>query len=312
MIGSDDLRFFATIALSSSLASAARTLGVTAPAVTQRLQHLEHRVRLRLVDRSHRRLVLTEEGRLMAEQAQRILGDLESLSDLLRLRRGEVSGNLKLVAPLGFGRRYVAPVAARFRLLHPGVTLSLILTDRPWQQQEEAWDLMVHVGELRDSSLLMRHLAPNERVVCAAPAYLARAGTPLAPDDLRAHDCIALRENEEDVTLWRFGSADGEPRANIRIEPVLSSNDGDAVRQWALEGAGIVLRSEWDVADELRAGRLVRLLPDWRPRPADVVALLPQRQERMARTRHFLAMLAASLAPAPWRFHDRDAPATMT
>ncbi|BCM86400.1 LysR family transcriptional regulator [Methylobacterium indicum] len=302
MLATDDLRFFLAVAEAPSLAAASRALDVSPPAVTQRLRALEERLGTHLVDRAGRHLALTDEGELLAERGRAILDALGELDEALAARRGQVVGHLRVVAPLGFGRRHVAPVAAAFQAAHPEVAIDLTLSDRLGGVPEGTFDLAVHVGEIAGAApgLIARRLAPNARIVCAAPAYLAARGEPSVPDDLRRHACIALRENDEDVTLWRF-ARDGR-EARVRIEPRLASNDGEVVRGWALAGRGVILRSEWDVADDLRAGRLVRLLPGFSAPEAPVVALLgARRRARAARTRRFLDALAAALDPVPWR-----------
>jgi DNA-binding transcriptional LysR family regulator len=246
-------------------------------------------------------MVLTDEGNHLADGGRRILDEIGELADTLAARRGVVSGHLRVVAPLGFGRRYVAPAATGFRAIYPGVTLSLMLFDRPAQLADDAWDLMLYVGRLRNSSLVAQYLAPNERYICAAPEYLAQAGVPNQPRDLLKHKCIALRENDEDVTMWRFNSAKRSKSVGIRVHPALSSNDGEVTHAWALAGAGVIIRSEWDVADDLRVGRLVRVLNDWKLPPANIVALLGARHGRSARTARFLQHLHTTLTPAPWR-----------
>jgi DNA-binding transcriptional LysR family regulator len=306
MISSDDLRFIVALASSNSLAAAARALNVTPPAVTQRLQLMEEKLGLRLVDRSSRRMVLTDEGDNLANGGRHILEEIGELTDTLNTRRAVVSGHLRIVAPLGFGRRYVAPAAAQFRISYPNVTVSLMLFDRPAQLAEEAWDLILYLGQLRNSSLIAQVLAPNERFVCAAPDYLARAGVPKRPKDLLNHHCIALRENDEDETMWRFTATQRGEREAVRIKPDSSSNDGEVIRSWAVGGAGIIVRSEWDVADEIRVGRLVRLLDRWKLPSANVVALLGARHGRSARTRLFLKHLHTILTPPPWRQEKRD------
>jgi len=299
MLNSDDLAFFLTLATAQTMADAARRLDVTPSAVTQRLSGLEKRLGLGLIDRSGRRMALTDEGEMLAEQARRICADLAGLADALASRRGHVSGHLQVVAPLGFGQRYIAPLVARLRRANPEVTASLMLTDRPASLAADTWDVMVHIGELRDSSLVMHKLARNRRLLCAAPAYLKQRGTPRHPDELHEHDCIALRENDEDVTLWRFRHRDGKT-ATVRIEPALACNDGGTARQWAQAGMGIMVRSEWDVADQLRQGRLAELLPDWRLPDADIVALVASRKARSARTEHLLKSLHELGRNAPW------------
>ncbi len=300
MITTDDLRFFLSLAAAGSLAQAARSLDVTPPAVTQRLNALEKRLRVRLVNRSARGIALTEEGRLLAMRAGQICSDLAELADELAGRRNVVAGHLRVVAPLGFGQRYIAGLVADFRSRNEDVTASLTLSDGPPRLASDNWDVMIHIGELRDSTLVAYPLAPNRRLLCASPAYLARRGAPALPEDLRNHDCIALRENDEDVTLWRFGRTRGSG-AGVRIAPVLSSNAGATALEWALAGHGIIARSEWDVAAHVRTGALVPLLAGWTLPDANVVALVKSRQELSARTAGFLACLRAAFAVPPWR-----------
>lgn len=297
MITSEDLRFFAVAARSDSVAAAARRLGVTPSAAGQRLAALERRVGVRLADRDRRGLRLTDEGRLLADRATALVADLDDLADALAARREDVGGHLHVVAPLGFGRRHVAPLAARFRERYPAVTLDLTLTAE--REPETAYDLWVHIGALRDTSLVGRRLAPNDRWLVAAPAYLDAAGTPASPADLAAHACLVLRENEEDTSLWQFTRA-GRKEA-VRVTPALASNDGEALRTWALDGLGLMVRSEWHVAGDVRAGRLVRVLPEYALPTADVTALLGSRRGRSARTQAFLDLLLDALGPAPWR-----------
>jgi len=300
MLTTSDLHFFAAIARADTLAAAARSLGVTPPAVTQRLQELERRLGVRLAERSGRRLTLTAEGELLAARGGAIADDLAGLAETLAARRGAVAGHLRVLAPLGFGRAHVAPVAGRFCADHPEVTLDLVLSDRLGRVPETSWDVAVHIGELRDTSLLAQRLAPNDRVLCASPEFVARHGAPDAPGDLRDLPCIALRENDEDVTLWRFTDAHGAT-ASVRVEPRLASNDGEVVREWAVAGRGVIVRSEWSVGADVQAGRLVRLLPEWRLPAADVVAFVGPRRGRSARTGRFVEYLREALTPAPWR-----------
>ena len=307
MIHSDDLIFFKTVAASDSLAAAARALNVTAPAVTQRLRQLEARLSVQLVHRGSRGISLTSDGELIADRGRAILGAMDELSDVLSERRNEVTGQLALIAPLGFGRRYIAPVVATFQTRHPSVQVELLLTDRPASTLLASCDLAIHLGSLAevDPTLTVRQLAPNERIMCASPAYVAERGRPQTPADLKGHACIALRENEEDVTLWRMRPKAGKAWESLRIAPSLASNDGEVVKAWAVAGRGVIVRSEWDVAEDLRAGRLVRVLPDYEMPAAPVVVLISGRREaRTARTRRFLDFLAGTLDPPEWRRGD--------
>ena len=299
-LSSADLRFFLVVASGPSLAAASRSLDVSRSAVTQRLNQLEARLRCRLLDRSTRHLRLTEEGQLLLGRAHTVLDDLDDIANVLSVRRDVVSGHLRIAAPLGFGRRYIAPIAAVFRERNPSVTVTLTLTDRPAIADEGNWDLIINIGELKNSSLVMVRLAPNERIVCASPAYLAAHGEPGEPAELTGHASLALRQNDEDVTLWRF-EARNRKTIPVRVSPIMASNDGEAVRAWALQGLGIMVRSEWDVAGDLRSGRLRRILTRYRLPSADVVALLGKRGGRTARANAFLKLMQDRLRPIPWR-----------
>ena len=295
-----DLRFFVTITESGSLAEAARRLDVTPSAVSQRLRQLESRLGLQLAHRSTRRFVLTEEGELFHAGVAALLEDLDRLVDSLRERSGEVAGTLNVGGPLGFGRNHLAAAIADFHSLHPRLKVSLTLSDVLSAADANRFDLIVHIGSLADSSMVAYPIAPNTRFICAAPAYLARRPAPREPRELAQHDCIVLRENNEDVTLWRFRRKRSE--VSVRVPAILSSNDGDVARQWALRGKGLFVRSEWDVAESLASGRLVRVLADWTLPDADVVALAPRRAGMSARAKLFLSFLQARFQPLPpWR-----------
>ena len=300
MISTDDLSFFHMVAGSPSLAEAARRLNVTPPAVTQRLRALEEKVGVKLIDRTPRGLSLTDEGELVASEGAAIMSAIDDLSERLASRTNQVRGHLRVAAPYGFGRRYVAPIVQQFAAAHPAASVTLDLSDSPIRQMSESWDLIVHIGDLPESDRLVTTLAPNRRILCAAPEYLKNSAPIKHPVDLAAHRCLALRENNEDVTLWRF-SHSRQGKTTVRIKPALSSNDGEIIRHWAVVGLGVIVRSEWDVAEDLAAGRLEEILPDWNLPAVDVVALLHARQGRSGRANVFLDALRRGLTPTPWR-----------
>lgn len=300
MISSDDLHFFNVLAKSATLAESARKLDVTPPAVTQRLQALEARIGIRLIDRSGRKMSLTDEGALVASHGMIVADALEALSEALADRKKAVGGHLRIAAPHGFGRVHVAPVADAFARTHPGVTVTLDLSDHPGAQSVETSDVIIHIGPPGSLNQIVTTLAPNRRILCASPDYLAKAAPIHSPSDLMRHRCLVVRENDEDVTLWRFLHPSREPET-IRIHPTMCSNDGAVVRDWALAGQGVAIRSEWNIAGDLAARRLKRVLPGWEIPAADVIAMLGTRFGRSARTTAFLAMLRQALSPPPWR-----------
>lgn len=301
MITSEDLAFFAVLAGSTSLAEAARKLNVTPPAVSQRLQALEARAGVRLIDRTGRRARLTDEGHLVAAHGRQMAETMEALAEALGSRTRRVSGHLRIAAPHGFGRLHVAPVAEAFAREHEGVTISLELSDHPGARLIDSCDVVVHIGPPGPLNQVVTTLAPNRRILCASPDYLAQNETLTRPQDLLRHRCLVVRENDEDVTLWRFKRLHSRDAETVRIDPAMSSNDGAVVRDWAVAGMGVAIRSEWHVAEDLAQGRLCVVLPGWEAPAADVVALLGSRHGRSARTTAFLAMLRQALNPAPWR-----------
>ncbi|WP_375509092.1 LysR family transcriptional regulator [uncultured Caballeronia sp.] len=295
-----DIRFLLMIRDSGSLTAASRKLGLTPSAVTQRLQQLEKKLAMRLVDRTARKLLFTEEGQLLCQRGEDLVQQFDALLEDLQERRGGLVGTLKINAPLGFGRRYVAPVIADFQLQNPDVNVALTLSDQPLTETVDRFDVVVHIGELRVSNLVGYAIAPNSRFVCASPSFIKRFGSPNAPDELMHMPCIVLRENNEDVSLWHFSK--GKTSRSVRVTSRLSCNDGEVIRRWACEGRGVILRSEWDVTDELQSGRLVRLLPAWKAPDANVIALTHNRAGLPARTKHFMEFLQDRFKPMPqWR-----------
>jgi len=295
MIDLADIRFLSAIAAAPSLAAAARSLDVTPPAVSQRLAQLEERLHLRLVERGRGPIKLTAEGELLLERADVILGDLETLIDELAARAGRIAGPLHVIAPFGFGRLRVAPVLGRFAQDNPDLRPTLTLSEDPrGAMRAAAWDVLIHVGRLPDLDIVQRKLAPNRRLLVAAPAYVERFGLPRTPNEIAEHRVGVVREDQADVTLWPLTGPEGTA-ASLRVHPVFASNDGEVIRAWAMAGLGIVERSEWSVVEDVCAGRLVRVLPDWSLPDADVVALLNPRAVRAARVEAFTNRLATAL-----------------
>ncbi|KVT55725.1 LysR family transcriptional regulator [Burkholderia ubonensis] len=301
MLDLEDLRLVRAIGASRSLASAARLLDLTPPAVTIRLQRMEERLSARLAVRKSNGISLTDEGQRLYQEALDILERVEALPIHISGEHGEVQGTLRVVAPFGFGRKYVSRIVRDVQLAHPKLEISLHLSESPLTHASGA-DVVVHIGTLKSSSWVGYPLAPNERFLCASPAYARRIKALNHPADLARYNCLCLRENDEDVPRWRF-SQEGDPRRStvIRVAGALSSNDGTVITEWALAGLGIVERSEWDVAPLLANGKLVRLLPDWRLPSAPVTALLPSRTGRSVRQRIFLETAKQFLSPPPWR-----------
>ncbi|WP_322032106.1 LysR family transcriptional regulator [Paraburkholderia sp. J76] len=292
-----DLNLFALVARNRNLAAAARELGVTPPAVSKRLAQLEQRLGVRLVNRTTRRLSLTPEGELYLANGSRILDELSELEHLVTRSRGEPAGLLRVNASFGFGRARVAPAVSAYVERFPSMKIQLQLTERPLSLQEEGFDLGIRFGEVPDARINARLLLKNRRIVCAAPAYVTRHGTPSAPHDLTRHACIVLRENDSAYGTWHFSR--GKRAETVKVDGALSSNDGSAVLRWALDGRGIVVRSQWEIAGHIERGELVPLLADWALPNADIHAIYLERNKLSAKLRSFVDFLGDYLGNTP-------------
>ncbi|HSN92819.1 MAG TPA: LysR family transcriptional regulator [Anaeromyxobacteraceae bacterium] len=285
---------FQLVAGKGSLSAAARELGISTSAVSKRLARLEQRLGVRLLHRTTRRLKLTDEGELYLQGASRILAEIGELERSVGSRRVTPRGLIRVNATFGFGRRHVAPALLEYARLYPEVQVQLDLSDRPLNLVEEGYDIGIRVGAPGDTALVARKLAPNHRVVCGAPSYLRARGTPRAPRELAAHDCLILRQDGADYALWRFTS--GGVTETVRVRGTLASNDGEVVRDWAVSGHGLILRSWWDVADEVARGRLVTVLDGYRTPEANVHAVYPVPRNLPAKVRLLVDFLAEFLA----------------
>ena len=292
MISIEDLRLAATLARSESLSAAARILNVSPPALSMRLRKLETLLGLTLANRDARRLSLTADGERFSRESARLLEQLEALPESFKQQDEQLVGTLRLAAPFGYGRQRIAPLLARFARLHPQLCLHLDLRETPWPDRHDS-DAVIHIGHLNDSLWVARLLTPNNRWLCASPAYLEQHGTPLSPEQLGEHRCICIRENDEDVTLWHLRK--GQGRKTLRIEPAMLSNDGSVARRWAEQGLGLVLRSQWDVSHALANNRLVRVLADWQFDSAPINLLVPSRKLRSPRVQVLVAFLEEAL-----------------
>ncbi|WP_025038067.1 LysR family transcriptional regulator [Bradyrhizobium sp. DOA9] len=299
------LEVFAKVAAAGSLSGAARAMNLSQTMVTKHVASLEARLGTKLFHRTTRRLSITEAGRSYLESAERILADMEAADAAIARERIEPRGLLRVNVPVVFGTRQIAPAIAEFSAAHPEVTVELGLNDRLVDLAEEGWDLAIRIGSLRDSSMVARKLAPNRLVVCAAPSYLARHGTPRSVADLAGHNCLGYTLSQQaSAAEWLFG-AEGEIR--VQVNGTLRANNGDALRAATLSGLGLARQPTFIIADDLRSGALVTLPLDQPEIQTSAVhaVYLPDRRPP-AKVRAFIDFLAARFAPvAPW---DRGLP----
>ncbi|GAB2902265.1 LysR family transcriptional regulator [Paraburkholderia jirisanensis] len=299
---SSDLEFFILLARHESLSAAARALDITPPAATRRLAQMEEKLGVRLVNRTTRTVSLTTEGAIYLQHASRILSQVQEMEDAVSMSGATPRGLLRVNASLGFGRTTIAPLVSKFANAYPDVEVQLEVTDRPIDLIEHGFDLGIRFGELPDQRLNARRIMSNRRFLCASPKYLARHGTPEQAADLAQHRCIVHRQNDDAYGIWRF--VRDQHSVAIKVHGMLSSNDGDIVLGWALDGHGILIRSEWDLQKYVQSGRLKIVLPEFGLPDADLFVYYPSRQNQAARVRAFIDFLVEQFEPPPRKAHE--------
>jgi DNA-binding transcriptional LysR family regulator len=291
----NELRTFVRIVSSGSLSAAGREMGLALSVVSKRLANLERRLDVRLLARSTRALSVTDEGRDLYLRAQRILAEVDEAESALSHGRIEARGVLRISATIAFGRAHVSPVCASLVQANPRLSVDLVLTDRLTNLIDESLDVVVRISEPKDSGMVMKKLADNHRILVATADYLARRGRPATPADLAEHDCLLFGGA---LGVWRLIGPDGTV-VEQSVTARLSCDNGEVAYDWALSGNGVIFKSRVDVDGDLRAGRLVRVLPDWRSEPAPVCALFPSNRQLSNRVRLFLEAMAERLRD--WR-----------
>ena len=287
----DELTVFLAIIDAGSLAAAGRRLRKSPPTVTRILAALEDRAGARLVERTTRKLVPTEAGRRLVEQAGRVLAAYDEA--LREPSAAQVRGVLRVTAPSVFGRRHVTPIVASFLDAWPAVRVELVLSDKSLDLFDERLDVAVRIGRLGDSSLVVRRVGEVRRMLVASPAYLARRGRPESPADLAGHDLIFTSGSSAPLE-WRFGP--GLRGQAVALSPRLVVNDTDATLLAVRAGRGIGRALSYQVADDLAAQTLQRLLPEWEPPPLPVQLVVPSARQLPQKTRAFLDHAARALS----------------
>ena len=270
----EDLRVLLTVIRKNGFAAAADELGLSPAYVSKRIQILETTLGTRLLHRTSRRVSLTEDGERVQRWALRILDDFQQLHDELSDAHDSPRGRVHLCSSFGFGRNHVAPAVSLLAERYPELQIRLDLFDRVVDIINEGFDLEIRVGDDIPGQHIGRRLVSNRRVLCAAPNYLQRRGTPLTLEDLQQHDCLVIKERDNAFGIWNLDREGGQE--SVRVSGPLSSNNGEIVLQWALDGRGVLLRSLWDVKPLLEQGLLVQVLEDY-GQSANVWAVYPTR-----------------------------------
>ena len=279
---------FVEVVARGSLSAAARAEGIAPAMIGRRLDALETRLGVKLLQRTTRKLALTNEGAAFLEDCQRILGELEEAESAVAERSARASGHLLISAPAGFGRQHVAPLLPSFLAEHRDVSVNLNLNDRLVDVVGEGVDVAIRIASLSDSSLVGVKLADNQRVLVGSPAYLKRHGTPHTLADLSRHNCLAI-SSEGSQRGWTF--LENGKQVTLKLAGNMVCNDGEVLHDWALAGKGLAWRSMWEVGPEIRAGRLCTVLDQHAAPGNDIHAVFAQRRHLPLRIRAFVDFL---------------------
>ena len=292
------MQIFVGIVEAGSITAAAERLSLAKSAVSRGLAELEAHLGVSLIQRTTRRLNLTDSGRAYYERCIGILADVAEADSAVSRSHGALKGRLKVALPLSFGLLHLAPLIQSFMTQHPDIRFELDFNDRQIDLMQEGFDLAVRIATLADSSLIARRLAPVRHVVAASPAYLARRGTPRAAAELAQHDCLAY-SNVSDPGLWHFRGPDGQP-GQVRVPVRLAASSGEFLLRAAVAGAGLVMLPTFYVHDAFRAQQLVPLLTDYRWPELAAYAVYPPTRHLSTRARAFVDFLAEHLAGEPY------------
>lgn len=287
---------FARVVEARSFSAAATRMGVSKSAVSKQVSRLEDRLGARLLNRTTRRLSLTEIGAAFYERCARIAAEAEEAELAVTRLHQEPRGTLRVNAPQSFASRHLSPLLPEFLAAHPELRVDLTLADRIVDVIEEGYDVVIRIAELADSSLIARKLAYARRVVCAAPAYWDARGRPVAPADLRAHDCLGysyLASRGE----WPFEGPDGP--TSVKVTGTLNTNSGDVLMDAATAGRGVVFLPTFICGAALADGRLEAVLEDYEAAPRGVFAVYPHNRHLSAKVRAFVDFLVARFQPTP-------------
>jgi DNA-binding transcriptional LysR family regulator len=293
----DQMETFAEVVEAGGFSAAAGRLDVSKSAVSKQVARLEDRLGVRLLNRTTRRLSVTEAGATFYEACRRVLDEAESAERAVSELAAAPHGLLKLNAPMSFGFLHLAAAIPAFHARFPQIKVDAVMNDRFVDLIQEGYDLAIRIGVLRDSSLIARRLAPSHAVVCASPDYLARRGRPKEPEDLAEHDCL-LYSNQQNPREWQFLGPRGVH--SVRIDGPFSANNGDALCRAALAGMGVTRLPTFIVGDDLRAGRLEAVLPGHPLPEQGIHAVYPHSRNLSVKVRLFLDFLAEHLGPAPY------------
>ena len=298
------MRLFLTVVQTGSLSGAGRQSGLSPASVSRQITALEDDLGVRLLNRTSRRLSLSEAGQVYLEHAERLLQDIDELRDAVSQMAVKPRGTLRIQSRISLGTQHVAPLIPTFLALYPDLKIGLWLTDNDLDLTEHGIDLAIRTGDLSDSTLIGRRLASSPRVICASPEYWSEHGKPETPEAIIDHNCLTYRfEFGTAATLWQFRTDEGQSM-NIQVNGNFQTNNGEALRVAALSGLGVAMLPAWSVKDHLKTGSLERVLSEYETTVSDldfgIYAVYLSRRNLSAKTRLFVDHLVTEFSKQGW------------
>jgi DNA-binding transcriptional LysR family regulator len=287
---------FVRIVETGSFSAVAREMNMTQPTVSKQLTALERQLKTRLLNRSTRQLSLTEAGAAYFESSKRILAIVAEADANVGVLQTQLNGVLRINCSIGLGQMYLGPLVLKFQSMHPGLMVDLAFADRYVDLVEEGIDVAIRIGTLMDSNLVARRIGTSERCIIATPTYLKKNGTPKSPLDLVEHNCI-LYAYLSTGNEWIFNSKDGEIR--VKVSGNLRANNGEAIRQAVLADLGIAASPAWLVEDDLKSGKVEKILGDFSPLSSDINAVYPSARHVSAKVRALTEFLRVEFDQIP-------------
>lgn len=294
----EEMHTFVKVVETGSLSAAADRMGLAKSAISRRLADLESRLGVQLLNRTTRRIYLTESGDLFYQRCQRILTELDDSEQQISLAHGELCGTIRIAAPLSFGITHLSPLLNRFLREHGELRLDLNLDDRLINLMDEGIDLAIRIGRLEDSTLIARRLTSVNLVVCASPDYLREHGEPRHPGELNQHQGLTY-SNLPDAQQWQFTDADGN-ELNVRVPLRMRANNGDVLMRAAIDGLGVMVTTTFIAYQAIEQGLLKPILRDYRLRDAGIYAVYPAQRHLPRRVRVLIDFLAKHFGDHPY------------
>ncbi len=293
----NSLRIFCCVARLSSFVGAALELGISAPVVTLRISELERQFGVKLFHRTTRRVHISDQGELLYAWARKLLDMADDMSDAMSCTKSDPVGSLRVSTTLRLGRNHVCPILSMLGMQYPKLDIWLEVVGTPLDIIAEGIDIDIRSGEVNEPHLIAHRIVKSQRILCAAPSYLERYGHPTSVAELAKRDCLLFRERDRAFSVWHLDGPNGSE--SVKVTGRMGSNHSDMVRSWALNGYGIIMFSDWDIAADIKSGKMIRVLP-LHSQPADVWAVTPARLASSAKVRFSIEFLIDQLRSGPF------------